>query len=724
MNSNQARPLTRSTGARALVLAVACASLSAVWPASAVAQGPTLAEETVGLLRTTAVSGREGDAASYLRSRLAGLDARTDSLGDVVLSLGHGAPRRLLACAMDEPGFVVSAVTDDGFLRLSSVGQPRSEALWAQFREGQKVTVRTADGPVAGAVGVPSIHLNGARADAAPFGVEDAWVDVGATSREDVSRLGIALLDPVALVRRIVRMPGGLLAAPSAASKGECVALADAARRIAAGGTSGTTVVAWTVQGRRGRRGLGHVLASRGPFDAVVVTGALGGRGAPGSARVFALSSRYTDTPVETIDVAGVIALSDSLVAAAGVTRRTTATAAPIPRSDEASKTTRFAMLVDGAGGAGPAADDSLGGAALGVLERPAGRGAAAADSDGSPSEADVAHVLAALIGRYGVSGDEARVHALIRSLLPDWAHPTVDAKGNVVVTVGQGSEHVAFVAHMDEVGFRIDSIRPDGRLVLSRRGGLYPSLWEGQAALVHTGDRDVPAIFEPRADHASADRRTPSTPLTAWTGEANAGAVRALGIRVGQTVTMPKRMLRIGEHRALARGFDDRAGDAALLLALRRIDPSTLQRRVTFAWVVEEEVGLNGSTALAAEPEMGDVGRAYAVDTFVSSDAPLESRRYADDPLGDGPVVRVLDSSTFTPRRALDETLAAARTRGIRIQYGMTSGGTDATPFTQVGALPIPISWPGRYSHSPVEVLDLRDVSALTRLIVALAYR
>ena len=33
-----------------------------------------------------------------------------------------------------------------------------------------------------------------------------------------------------------------------------------------------------------------------------------------------------------------------------------------------------------------------------------------------------------------------------------------------------------------------------------------------------------------------------------------------------------------------------------------------------------------------------------------------------------------------------------------------------------------LPFSWPGRYSHSPVEVADLRDLEALVRLIVAVA--
>lgn len=52
----------------------------------------------------------------------------------------------------------------------------------------------------------------------------------------------------------------------------------------------------------------------------------------------------------------------------------------------------------------------------------------------------------------------------------------------------------------------------------------------------------------------------------------------------------------------------------------------------------------------------------------------------------------------------------------------GLTQGGTDGTTFTFWGASNQGLSWPGRYSHSPGEVLDLRDLDALTRLIVAVA--
>jgi putative aminopeptidase FrvX len=113
---------------------------------------------------------------------------------------------------------------------------------------------------------------------------------------------------------------------------------------------------------------------------------------------------------------------------------------------------------------------------------------------------------------------------------------------------------------------------------------------------------------------------------------------------------------------------------------------------------------------------------RVYPVDTFVSSDSPLESRRVAFAPLGHGPVLRAMDNATYAPRPLVDHALRLAGERGIPVQVGRTGGSTDGVPFISLGADVLPLSWPGRYSHSPVEVADLRDVANLVRLIVALA--
>src|SRR4051794_20237427 len=91
----------------------------------------TLADEVQAFLSVTAVSGRERPAADFIAGRLAGLPVSRDALGNLVLTVGSGEPRRLAACALGEPGLIVSAIQEDGILRVVPVGGPVG-ALWTQ----------------------------------------------------------------------------------------------------------------------------------------------------------------------------------------------------------------------------------------------------------------------------------------------------------------------------------------------------------------------------------------------------------------------------------------------------------------------------------------------------------------------------------------------------------------------------------------------------------------
>jgi putative aminopeptidase FrvX len=84
--------------------------------------------------------------------------------------------------------------------------------------------------------------------------------------------------------------------------------------------------------------------------------------------------------------------------------------------------------------------------------------------------------------------------------------------------------------------------------------------------------------------------------------------------------------------------------------------------------------------------------------------------------------VLRATENSGVSPDRERARVFAAADEAGIELQMGLTQGGTDGTQFTYYGAPNQGLSWPGRYSHSPGEVLDLRDLARLTDLIVAVA--
>ncbi|HEX3531014.1 MAG TPA: M20/M25/M40 family metallo-hydrolase [Thermoanaerobaculia bacterium] len=696
----------------------------------AFAQAPDLTAEVEAFLQVQAVAGREEEARDFVRQRLPGQHVEQDAAGNLVLTLGSGTPRRLVVCPLGEPGLIVSRITPEGYLRVVPVGNGTAGALWAQSFEGNVVIVGGARGWVPGGVAQRSVHLmQGPRPpDRGPFSLDEAWIDVGTESAAEVEALGIRLLDPVALIRRPARLAGGRIAGPSARLKGACTAMLGAARALGASPPQGTVVFAWTTGDFVNGIGLVYLLRSRGPFDEVLwmspgfgltsegqtvkaaplpVDGsgllsageplAAGTRiplqkapyvapepaeyGQPPSwaqAKITALGlpARYPQTPVETIFISEVGQLRDLILAAVGRPGLAAPPAPALPSPPLLAETTN--------------------------------------------GHADSAPVLAALIGRYGVSGAEGPVREEILHRLPSWAKPAVDGQGNIVLTVGQGKEHVLFAAHLDEVGFAVAEILPDGRLRLENRGGMLRSAWEAQAALVH-GDRGpVPAVFEPRADWRTAEHAATQGPLTVWTGASSPTDVAALGIHTGSTVTMPKRMFRIGPHRALARGFDDRAGCTSLLLALAQIDPAKLTKRITFAWDVEEEIGLNGSTELAKR--LTDLTEVHAIDTFVSSDSPRESDRFAFARLGHGPVLRAMDNASLIPRDLIERFQGVAARAGVPVQVGFTGGATDGMPFLAAGVTMLPFSWPGRSSHSPVEVADLRDVENLARLIVAVA--
>ena len=69
----------------------------------------------------------------------------------------------------------------------------------------------------------------------------------------------------------------------------------------------------------------------------------------------------------------------------------------------------------------------------------------------------------------------------------------------------------------------------------------------------------------------------------------------------------------------------------------------------------------------------LGEEGHApdyvFAVDTFVSADSPLESKRFGDALVGQGFVVRAVDNSNIVPNTLVDKVLSLASNNHIAAQ-------------------------------------------------------
>jgi hypothetical protein len=666
--------------------------------------------------KTSAVTGREEEARDFIQHLFEKGICKQDRLGNMIITIGSGAPKRLFTAPLDEPGYVISQIQEDGYLRITPVGFGQQGTMFHQFLEGNEVKINTAHAIQLGVSTVPSSHYDALRAvpekSKNVFQWQEAFIDVGVSSSSQVDVKGIKLLDPVTLNKKPIIIAEKNIAAPAVGAKAAVIALATVAQTLLHENFSGTVIIAFTSLELINGKGLETVINNYGPFDQVV------------------RYNRFLNEPINNeneILVDKIIPNNSASqkIVKAGVAFRHPSTNAPewknaklyeigmasnyvstpvemIAINSAAQLTQTWLKCID---------DKNWSLQKLKIVPT-------SIPDINYPTFNKEAVLLASLVSKYGVNPDEKPVRDLILSKLPKWSKPNVDEKGNIVLTFGKGKEHIAFVAHMDEVGFQVDSILNDGRLALKEVGGFFNWVWEGHSALVHINNREINAVFEPRQNYLQATKRHLSgTPLLVNAGFNSKQEAIAAGVQpTYTTVTMPKKMIRLSESKATARGFDDRVGCAALLLALDNLNPETVPCKVTFIWSTGEETGLVGSTY--AEKYMKDVNIGYPIDTYVSSDAPMESKIFGYCPLGNGAIIRVLESINFVNRENLKNLQAIAKNKGVKLQYGMTAGGTDGQGFLNNGIPSVPLSWPGRYSHSPIEVMDFNDMKSLVQLI------
>src|SRR5262249_36352743 len=384
------------------------------------------------------------------------------------------------------------------------------------------------------------------------------WRGRGGAPGGEATAAGVRLLDPVSLRQRAQPLAAGRVAGVAAQSRAGAQVLVELLRAFPnQPSVKGAVTIAWVTQSRFGSRGLARLAREIQPERAYFLDpGARGSAAPPGwektTIEVKAVPVLFADTPVEVVGTRDIRSLALEIGAAAGLT------VPPAP----------------------------------GEVSDPA-QAPRASIASGKPASSSFS-TLKTLVESYGVSGHEGPVRDAVLKLLPAWAKPQVDEKGNVTVSFGSGGKELLFVAHLDEVGFRLSAIRDDGSATVEPRGGMYLSLDEAHPVLVHTLTGPVPAILAPRSGYASASTGQPEVEaLSVHFGTTTAGETRALGVSDGQTVSVPKQFVELISPRATARSLDDRVGSTALLLALKQLDPGRIKNRVTFAWSVEEETGL-----------------------------------------------------------------------------------------------------------------------------------
>lgn len=322
-----------------------------------------------------------------------------------------------------------------------------------------------------------------------------------------------------------------------------------------------------------------------------------------------------------------------------------------------------------------------------------------------------------------GVSGDEARVRALIRTKAEPYADSIrTDALGNLIVfkkgkkTTGN---KLLLAAHMDEVGLIVTHVTDDGYLKFDFVGGVDRRVAIGKPVLL--GDQGIPGIIGLKAIHLVSREERKKTPKTdalyidIGAGDKESAMNLVKPGTYGAFVGAPEPL---GDGFLKAKAIDDRVGCAVMLKLLEE----ELPMDVTFAFTAQEEVGTRGAfgAAFSVSPEI-----ALVLETTTAADLPdVEAHRKVCAP-GKGPVISYMDGSTIYDRGLFEDLRRLAQEHGIPWQTKeYIAGGNDARTIqrSKSGVRAAALSAAVRYLHAPASVgsvADFENMLKLTRLFL-----
>ncbi len=324
----------------------------------------------------------------------------------------------------------------------------------------------------------------------------------------------------------------------------------------------------------------------------------------------------------------------------------------------------------------------------------------------------DLLKTLEMLVETPGPSGSERIIRNKIEDEIRDYVDDMyTDALGNLIARKGtkaEGGKRLMVSAHTDEIGLMVTHIDENGFARFTAIGGVSPLTCLGNRVLFMNGTQGV--IGMERLDA----NEQPSLPkLFIDTG---ATSKQDSKVTVGDVAGFERPFLNLGK-RLVAKSMDDRAAVAAAIGAIKKMQ--TGPNEVYFVFSVQEEVGLRGAmtAAYGVDPEVG-----IAVDVTRTGDTPRSAKM--EVALGNGPAIKVRDSSFLADPRVINWMVEDAQSQGMPYQMEvLEAGGTDGASIqkTRAGVPAGCLSIPCRYIHSPSEMIDRDDLEHCVDLLAGL---
>ena len=226
------------------------------------------------LTEASGVSGYETEVRGVIKRHLQPLGEITyDKLGSLVCRKAgsNASPKVMLAAHMDELGFVVLRITKEGFIKFGPLG-----GWWDHVLMAQRVRILSSKGGVTGVIGAKPPHILTDEERKKLVDKAAMYIDIGASSQEEVESAGIHLGDPIVPVSEFSILANGRSYLCKAADdRTGCAVMIAVLQRLAGESHPNTLFAVATAQEEVGLRGARTSVDVVGPDVAVVLEGSI-----------------------------------------------------------------------------------------------------------------------------------------------------------------------------------------------------------------------------------------------------------------------------------------------------------------------------------------------------------------------------------------------------------------------------------------------------------------
>jgi putative aminopeptidase FrvX len=343
----------------------------------------------------------------------------------------------------------------------------------------------------------------------------------------------------------------------------------------------------------------------------------------------------------------------------------------------------------------------------------------------GALGAADVSGLLKDLFPVPSTTGNESRLAGKVRAAFPPGLSVEEDALGGLAVRVGRGTPRLVVLVPLDGYGFFVSGITPDGYLTLDRPvpppHARFDGYLLGQPVVVSTAKGSVNGVVaQPSLHLLTQDRRRALVENFSLEnafldiGARSEREARDRGIEILDAVTFWPTLTELAGGRWAGSSLGLKAACAAVVSAASGLGKDGRAGETVIVWAAQTKLSARGRGPRASLGGLRARNRWQPEKVIVIDTVAAGGGRDAPG-LGRGPVLWPPKEGSSSLGQEIERAGAAG---GIAVQR--LAGGTSPlmTAFDVPGTDVLTIALPVQFIHTPSEIIDLKDVQALSDLM------